>query len=181
MGKDQPDNRLRFAEPLILGVLTIEGEGDDDGSNLAVRLGVFFCSPKGTRVDDYRISLLWHSRTKDLTKASEDFGRLLRATSDFSRWRNEGEVPGKYKYLGPNCCKVVVDQVCTSSAVVVCVHILPNFLTPLSSFATFAGRTANKQGSTPELRHSLSSNAAKVGNIRLLHFGIQGGVDRTEA
>jgi hypothetical protein len=163
MGKHRPDRRLRFTKPLIFGVLTIEGEGDDDGSNLKVRLGVFFCSPKSTRVDDYRImSLLWHSRTNDLTKGSKDFGRLLRVTSDFSDWRQEDSGKQGYEYLGPNCYKVVVDQVC-SSAVVVCAHSLPNFLTPISSFATFHCRT-KKQG-TPELRHSLSSNAAKVGNI----------------
>lgn len=124
MGKDQ-DPRLRFAMPLILAVLTIEGEDDDD-SNLKVRLGVFICSPKGTSDDDYRISLLWHSRTNNIVKASKDFGRLLRATSDFSRWRQKKE-PSNWAYLGPNCCKVVVDQVRSSAAVTVCVHSLPEF------------------------------------------------------
>jgi hypothetical protein len=114
MGNDQKDKRLRFGQPLLLAVLTIEGEGE--GDELKVRLGVFFCSPKGTSKDDYRMSLLWRSRTNDLTKASKDFGRLLRATSDFSRWREDwrkeeqADVNVRWKYLGPNCCKVEVHQ-----------------------------------------------------------------------
>jgi hypothetical protein len=152
MGSNQKDKRLRFGKPLLLAVLTIEGEGDGgapaDGE-LQVRLGVFFCSPKGTSKDDYRMSLLWQSHTNDLTKASKDFGRLLRATSNFSRWREEEQVNVCWKYLGPNCCKVEVDQqVGGSAAVCFVVHSPPNVLTQLSSFATFAGRTAKKEGTS---------------------------------
>jgi hypothetical protein len=89
------------------------------------------------------MSLLWHSRTKDLTKGSKYFGRLLRATSDFSRWREEEQRNDSWTYLGPNCCKVEVDQVC-GSAVAFYVHSLPNVLTRLSSFTTILGRTENK-------------------------------------
>jgi len=111
MGSDQTDNRLRFEEPLLLVVLTIEGGGGaPSDKELKVRLGVFFCSPKSTCKDDYRISLLWQSHTNNLTKASKDFGRLLRATSDFSRWRVDGQVNVRWEYLGPNCCKVEFDQ-----------------------------------------------------------------------
>jgi hypothetical protein len=151
MGSHQPDARLRFEKPLLLGALTIEGEGDDN-KNLKVRLGVFFCSLKRPDVvDDYRMSLLWHSYTEDdLTKASKDFGRLLRATSDFSCWREKQEKSVSWKYLGPNCCKVVVDQVCGSG----CRHILCTFTTQRSSrrFPLFATLQNEKQTTKVVLR-----------------------------
>ena len=151
MGSHQKDVRLRFTKPLLLVVRTIEGEGDDNGDiagadeRLKVRLGVFFCSPKGTStVNEYRMSLLWNSRTNNLTKALKDFGRHIRATSDFCRWREEEQSTDGWTYLGPDCCEVVVEQVC-GSAIVFYVRSLPNVLTSVSSFATFAERTAKSK------------------------------------
>eukprot|EP00978_Attheya_sp_CCMP212_P022160 scaffold65752_cov58-Attheya_sp.AAC.1 len=85
----------------------MEGE-KYEGPGFEVKLGVFLCSPKGnTMSDGYRMSLLWHSRANNLTKASNDFGSLIRATSDFNRWREEPRITGAWTYLGPDCCKVV--------------------------------------------------------------------------
>jgi hypothetical protein len=142
MGSDQNDKRLRFGEPLLLAVLTVEEDGGaPSDEELKVRLGVFFCSPKGTYKDDYRISLLWQSHTNDLTKASKNFGRLLRVTSDFSRWRVEGQVNVGWEYLGPDCCKVEFDQVCDSAAVCFVVYSPPTFSHSFPFLRPFAGRT----------------------------------------
>jgi hypothetical protein len=153
MGSHQRDTRLRFEKPLLLVVLTIDREGGDDGANgkLEVRLGVFLCAPRSTNIDDYRMPLLWHSRTNDVTDASKHFGRLLRATSDFSRWRDEVQSNVTWTYLGPNCCKVEVEQQVCGSVVVFCVHSLSNVLTRFTSLMTFAGRTANNNEGTSEL------------------------------
>jgi hypothetical protein len=165
MGTYQCGKRLEFTEPLLMVVLTIEGEDGGADVKFEVRLGVFLCAPKSsTSIDDYRMSLLWHSRTKTLKEASKDFGRLLRTTSDFGRWREdfgrwreEKEIIDEtWTYLGPNCCKVKVDtdQVC-GSVVVFCVpmHSLPNMLTRFSSFTTLAGWKDSKQRiqGTPKL------------------------------
>jgi hypothetical protein len=92
-------------------------------SKLSVKLAVFLCSPKNngdtataatttaTTTATCRLSLLWHSESKDLDHASKDFARLLRATADFNRWR-EKEPTQSWTCLGPNCCKVdAADQV----------------------------------------------------------------------
>eukprot|EP00978_Attheya_sp_CCMP212_P047491 scaffold421413_cov51-Attheya_sp.AAC.1 len=86
----------------------MDGEKDEVGG-FEVKLGVFLCSPKGNTImsDGYRMSLLWHSRANNLTKASNDFGSLIRATSDFNRWREEPQIASAWTYLGPNCCQVV--------------------------------------------------------------------------
>jgi hypothetical protein len=126
MGSHQRAERLGFKEPLLVVVLTIEGE--DEGADAKVRQGVFLCAPKSTQIDDYRMCLLWHSRTNNLVEASNHFGRVIRATSDFSLWREDNKSNDAWTYLGPNCCKVKVDQVC-GSTVVFCVpmHALPTF------------------------------------------------------
>ena len=79
-------------------VLTIEGEGEDEDvtNEASEKLGIFLCSPKASKTDEtetsdnYRISLLRHSYTSGLTEASKEFGRLMRATSDFNNWRGTG-------------------------------------------------------------------------------------------
>lgn len=99
--KDQEDERLRFEHPLLFAVLTVEGEGE--AKDPQVKSGVFLCRPKAN--DHFRMTLLWHAKTTNLNEASKDFGRLLRVTSDFGRWRiqdNEHD----YEYYSSNCCRV---------------------------------------------------------------------------
>jgi hypothetical protein len=104
LGERQRDKRLRFEKPLLCAVLTIEGEGS--GEHLKVKLGVFLCSPKGP--SDSRFTLLWHFKTTSLEEASKGFGKLLRATSDFSSWRESEKAPN-YEYFSSNCCRVGKD------------------------------------------------------------------------
>jgi hypothetical protein len=100
----QDNTRLQFGKPLLFVVLTIQGEGTE--TDLCVKLAVFLCSSREDNEDPCRLSLLWHSETTCLMQASKDFARLLRATSDFNRWR-EVDPEQHWTYLGPNCCKVV--------------------------------------------------------------------------
>jgi hypothetical protein len=105
LGTSQKDPSLRFEKPLLCVVLTIDN--NKASGELLFKLGVFLCSPKessGTRTD-FRMTLLWHVETMDLGKASEAFGRLLRATSDFNRWRESDDKPD-YEYFSSNCCRV---------------------------------------------------------------------------
>jgi hypothetical protein len=104
LGDRQRDKRLRFEKPLLCAVLTIEGEGSEE--HLKVKLGVFLCSPKGH--SDSRFTLLWHFKTTSLEEASKGFGKLLRATSDFSSWRESEKAPN-YEYFSSNCCRVGKD------------------------------------------------------------------------
>lgn len=107
LGKPK-ESPLQFQKPLLCAVLAIEGE--DDGQQLEVKLGVFLCRPKctGGIANSFRMTLLWHSKTEEIEKASEDFGKLLRVTSDFGRWRDGDDAMGsnKYEYFSSNCCKV---------------------------------------------------------------------------
>jgi hypothetical protein len=83
LGDRQKDTRLRFETPLLCAVLTIEGEGPRE--ELKVKIRAFLCSPKDP--SDSRFTLLWHFNTNNLAEASAAFGKLLRATFDFSSWR----------------------------------------------------------------------------------------------
>jgi hypothetical protein len=105
-GVRQKDTRLRFEKPLLCAVLTIEGE--EDGADLKVKLGVFLCSPTRSKsaFNDSRLTLLCHFDTNNLEEASKAFGKLLRATSDFSRWRESLDESLDYEYLSSNCCRV---------------------------------------------------------------------------
>jgi hypothetical protein len=103
LGDQQKDQRLRFKKPLLCAVLTIEGE--ELKAEFKVKLGVFLCSPKGPSPRNSRFTLLWHFKATSLKEASEAFGKLLRATSDFSSWRENNEAL-EYEYFSSNCCKV---------------------------------------------------------------------------
>jgi hypothetical protein len=105
MGAKQRDARLKHEQPLLSIVLTIEG--GEDGSEWDVKLGVFFCERREVRD---RIMLLWRIHAKTLGQASRAFGNVLRATSDFRRWREydvkSGTLDTVYERFGPNCCRV---------------------------------------------------------------------------
>jgi hypothetical protein len=97
----------RFSKPLIFAVLTVEGVGGKDimSKPLEVKLGIFLCSPK--KSSGHRMTFLWSSKATDLDTATKAFGKLMRATSDFSHWRDEYDPDESgYLYLGPNCCRV---------------------------------------------------------------------------
>jgi hypothetical protein len=107
----QKNPLLRFVEPLLFAVLTLEGEGNDDESSSSFRakLGVFLCVPKNDR-EDYRMALLWRVSPCSLQEASNAFGRFLRVTSSFAEWRKNKKEVG-YQYLSSSCCRVGDDQV----------------------------------------------------------------------
>lgn len=109
LGADQPDTRLRFEEPLLFAVLTIEGEAAAQAQQLRVKLGVFLCSLKDPKTPHHglRMTLLSHLYTENLQEASKVFGQLLRATSVFKTWReNADKTVDSYEYFSSNCCKV---------------------------------------------------------------------------
>ena len=61
------------------------------------------------RKNNFRISLLWHSKTQKLNDGSKVLGCLLRRVSDFSSWLAElekGKKALKYEYFSSNCCRV---------------------------------------------------------------------------
>jgi hypothetical protein len=103
MGAKQKDPRLGYEQPVLSIVLTIEG--DEAKADWDVKLGVFLCESR--EVGD-RIMLLWHIHAKTLDEASLAFGNVLRATSDFRRWRECDAKSGTvvYDYFGPNCYRI---------------------------------------------------------------------------
>ena len=98
----------RFSKPLLFAVLTVEvggGTGSIMSKPLEVKLGIFLCSPK--KSSGHRMTFLWSSQATDLDTATKAFGKLMRATSDFSQWRDEYDPDESgYLHLGPNCCRV---------------------------------------------------------------------------
>ena len=97
----------RFSKPLLFAVLTVEGGGGTDimSKPLEVKLGIFLCSPK--KSSGHRMTFLWSSKATDLDTATKAFGKLMRATSDFSHWRDEYDPDESgYLHLGPDCCRV---------------------------------------------------------------------------
>ena len=106
LGRQQGDKRLRFEKPLLCVVLTI---ADEEEKCIKVKLGVFLCAPKDTNGarNDFRLSLLWYFSANDREEASKGFGKLLRATSTFSRWRESpGEHDSSFEYFSSNCSRV---------------------------------------------------------------------------
>jgi len=104
LGKQQQDKRLCFEKPLLSVVLTIEGEKE----KLKVKLGAFLCCPKDNSGDhnNFRMTLLWQFSTSDLKEASKAFGKLLRTTSDFSRWRDASvDAHQRFEYFSSNCSR----------------------------------------------------------------------------
>jgi len=105
MGDHQPDTGLRFKKPLLCAVLTIEGEEE---KLIQVKLGAFLFSPKDNSGDhnNFQLTLLWHVKTTDLEEASKAFGKLLRTTSDFSRWRDASvDAHQRFEYFSSNCSR----------------------------------------------------------------------------
>jgi len=105
MGDHQPDTRLRFKEPLLCAVLTIE---DEEEKLIQVKLGAFLCSPNDASGghNNFQLTRLWHVKTNDLEEASKAFGKLLRTTSDFSRWREASPDVHRFEYFSSNCSRV---------------------------------------------------------------------------
>jgi hypothetical protein len=103
LGANQKDARLGYEQPVLSIVLTIEG--DEAKADWDVKLGGFLCESR--EVGD-RIMLLWHIHAKTLDEASLAFGNVLRATSDFRRWRECDAKSGTvdYDYFGPNCYRI---------------------------------------------------------------------------
>jgi hypothetical protein len=103
LGAKQKDARLRYEQPVLSIVLTIEGGAAK--ADWDVKLGVFLCESREVRD---RIMLLWHIHAKTLDEASLAFGNVLRATSDFRRWRECDAKSGTvvYDYFGPNCYRI---------------------------------------------------------------------------
>ena len=101
--------KISFQKPLLLAVVTLGKEGKGDDTNF--QMGVFLCSRKisqsNTFDDNFRVSLLWQSRTKSLTEASKLFGRTLAIAELFGKDRDKFEngVEG-YEYLSSNCCRI---------------------------------------------------------------------------
>lgn len=104
LGAKQTDVRLGYEQPVLSIVLTIER--DEHGSEGDVKLGVFLCEHRELVRD--RIMLLWHIHAKTLVEASRAFGNVLRAASDFRRWRECDAESGTvdYDYFGPNCYRI---------------------------------------------------------------------------
>ena len=86
----QPTKCVLFQKPLLLAIVTRNAPG-----KFAVKIGVFLCHrkhPNDIR-DDFRMSLLWHSNTNTREAGSVMFGRLLRVTFNFERWRDHPSEP----------------------------------------------------------------------------------------
>ena len=68
---------------------------------------VFLCSRRNVQdeTDEYRMTLLWHSKMTTLEEGSEMFGRLLQVTSDFQSWRDDRD-KHQLEYFSSNCCKI---------------------------------------------------------------------------
>lgn len=103
--------KMKFAtdttdkQPLLLAVMTIDrnsGQNNKTKKDFEVKLGVFLCSRKEEGKDNMRISLLWHTRTRN---GSVAFGRLLRGVCDFSSWIEKEDDP-HYEYFSSTCCRV---------------------------------------------------------------------------
>lgn len=103
----QPVKCARFQKPLLLAVMTIDNERAKKSQSFVVRLGVFLCFRKNPDddKDNFRMSLLWHSKTISLEDGSAMFGRLLWVLSVFSSWRDE-EDELDYEYFSSNSCRV---------------------------------------------------------------------------
>lgn len=104
----QPVTCVRFQKPLLLAIMTIDDEREMQSGYFVVKLGVFLCVRKNAdyEKDEFRMSLLWHSKTSSLKDGSAMFGQLLRGASDFSSWREEPDESSGYEYFSSNCCKV---------------------------------------------------------------------------
>ena len=100
----QPTKIIRFQKPLLFAVVTIDYESMD---NVVIKLGVFLCSRRNVQdeTDEYRMTLLWHSKMTTLEEGSEMFGRLLQVTSDFQSWRDDRD-KHQLEYFSSNCCKI---------------------------------------------------------------------------
>jgi hypothetical protein len=103
----QPTKPVRFQNPLLLAIVTIDDEPERESGEFVVRIGVFLCSRKNKleETDEFRMSFLWHSQTTSLKDGSTMFGRLLRVTADFRLWRDETP-DDSYEYFSSNCCRV---------------------------------------------------------------------------
>eukprot|EP00980_Cylindrotheca_fusiformis_P015694 scaffold4526_cov87-Cylindrotheca_fusiformis.AAC.1 len=100
----QPTN-VRFDKPLLLAVVTFDESGCEGDNTCDFRIGAFLCFRKNA-ADEYRMSLLWHTKSNALENASNMFGRLLRVAADFQQWRDDGQSIAGYEYFSSNCCRV---------------------------------------------------------------------------
>ena len=100
------DDNLTVADYDVYKKQFSELKGSDNGV-ASVQCGVFLCIPKGDT--DYRIALLWRTKTDSLEVASTQFGKLLFAAKICTQLRksfSQAENLCDYRYLGPNCCKI---------------------------------------------------------------------------
>jgi hypothetical protein len=91
-----------FQKPLLLTVITI------DRTSLEFRIGVLLCFRRtyasNPSADDFRLSLLWQSKTKSLTEATELFGLTLAIALAFGEKRDEKF--DDFEYFSSNCCRI---------------------------------------------------------------------------
>eukprot|EP00980_Cylindrotheca_fusiformis_P009263 scaffold2019_cov80-Cylindrotheca_fusiformis.AAC.1 len=101
---------LQFDKPLLLAVMTYNTVDCLHADKSIFRIGAFLCSRKNTtadELDEYRVSLLWHTKSNTVEDASNMFGRFLRVTADFRQWRDiDGQSVNGYEYFSSNCCRV---------------------------------------------------------------------------
>eukprot|EP00980_Cylindrotheca_fusiformis_P020222 scaffold7312_cov97-Cylindrotheca_fusiformis.AAC.1 len=100
---------LQFDKPLLLAAMTYNAIDCQQDDKSIFRVGVFLCSRKNTtahELDEYRMSLLWHTKSISVEDASNVFGRFLRVTADFQQWRDDGQSVAGYEYFSSNCCRV---------------------------------------------------------------------------
>jgi hypothetical protein len=96
-----------FRKPMILSVITLD-KVEESGSigQLKARFGAFLCTFKDSKdCNSFHVSLLWQEETHSLEAASQAFGKLILATFKCEKWRDMNPTL-KYRYLGPNCCRV---------------------------------------------------------------------------
>ncbi|KAG7351585.1 hypothetical protein IV203_010945 [Nitzschia inconspicua] len=100
-------NIPKFHQPILLAVVTMN-KNKEKLPEPPFQIGVFLFVPKdGESTNEfYRISLLWHSQTSDVSEASVLFGRFLRVTADFASWRGNHQSQRGYKYFSSHCCMV---------------------------------------------------------------------------
>ena len=105
--KESVDDKERITRSKTLQSNRHEFKTNEDVAHTSfeARFGVFLCIPKGD--NNFRISLLWRHDATTLKDASTQFGKILYAVQLCSYMHEHcSEVAIRYKYLGPNCCKI---------------------------------------------------------------------------
>ena len=103
-------SKFKFQKPLLLAVITLDKLTPHDDS-IEFQLGLFLCCQKESQSnaikDNFRMLLLWQSRTTSLQEATKLFGRTLRIAEVFGKNKDRVKQNAEgYKYLSSNCCKI---------------------------------------------------------------------------